>query len=263
MKKAHLAKDEIRFHGRNSCLAIWHCRPKDVLRIYVHQESQQEFGELLSEASANRKTIQIVADRDLERLTDTTHHQGICLVAKEKKILSSPDLIRELRDQRQMILYLDGVGNPHNMGAIIRSAAHFGVRYVCVPKASLPRISPSAHRTSEGSAEFISIVHVSDPSHFFHSLKKRDFRVYGLDVVDSATALYGTRLNEKTLFVLGAEVNGISDEILELLDLSIKIPGTDLIESLNVSVAAALSMGEFFRQGQEKTVRIVKKPSER
>lgn len=261
--RPHLAKNEIRFHGRNSCFAIWKNRPNDVIRGYVHQDREEEYESLLRETYHARKAFQIVGDRDLEKLTDTTHHQGICIVAKEKKILTEPELIRELRDQRQLILYLDGVGNPHNLGAILRTAAHFGIQHVCLPRNSLPRISPSAHRTSEGAAEFVSVVHVSDPQHFFQSLQKRGFRVYGLDIAESAIPLYGTRLSEKTVFVMGAEVTGISSEILELVDTCIKIPGTDLIESLNVSVAAALSIGEFYRQGQEKSVRFVKKPTER
>lgn len=259
-QSAHLTKGELRFHGKNSCYAIAQQRPKDIIKIYFDKILVDEYSDLITYAKEIRKNINFVDNKDLERLTDTTHHQGICMVAKEKPILQEPDLIKELRNIRQQILYLDGVGNPHNLGAILRTASHFGVSYVCVPQKALPRISPSAHRTSEGAAEFVSVVHVKDPDFFFSALKKRDFKIYGLDIIDSAIPLYGTRLSEKSVFVLGAEVAGISTPIQELLDASIKVPGTGVIESLNVSVAAALAMGEFSRQGLEKNVRIVKKP---
>lgn len=254
--RPHLSKDEIRFHGRNSCLAIWKVRPKDVIRVYVHKDKEREYAHLLSDAARQRKSFHIVGDRDLEKLADTTHHQGICLVAKAKPILKEQDFLKEIRSNRQLIIYLE-IGNPHNLGAILRSAAHFGISHICIPD-SIPRIPPSAHRISEGGAEFVTVIHVKEAPQFLQSMKRKGFQIYGLDLIDSAVPLYGSRFQDKSIFVMGAEVTGISAEVQEVLDASVKIPGSGMIESLNVSVAAALAMGEFFRQGTERNVRIVK-----
>jgi len=260
--RPHLAKGEIRYHGRNACLALFRMRPKDIIRVYVKRELSEQFSELLGFCARQRKSYHLVADSDLERLTDTKHHDGVCVVAKEKRPLRDQDLFREIGGARTLILYLDGVGNPHNLGAILRTAAHFGLRYVAGPAEELPRVSPAANRTSEGGAEHVSLVRVDEPEKFFDRLRKSGFQIYAFDPGEKAVPIYETRIAEKAVFVLGAEVSGISRLMRTLADAVIKIPGTGVIESLNVSVAAALAMAEFQRQGAQRSVRIVKRPTE-
>lgn len=257
--RPHLAKDELRYHGKNACLALAKMRPKDMIRVYVKKEISDRFAELLAFCAARRVSYHLVSDGDLERLTDTKHHDGICIVAKEKKTLSDEDFFRELQGSRQLVLFLDGVGNPHNLGAILRTASHFGVRYVAGDAEELPRISPSANRTSEGGAEHISLVRTKDPERFFDRLKRMGFRVYAFDPAENSPSLFDTRLAQNAVFVMGAEVTGLSGLVKELADSRLRIPGSGAVESLNVSVAAALAMAEFRRQGAEAPVRIVKK----
>lgn len=257
--RPHLAKDEIRYHGSNACLALWNMRPKDIIRVYVLRERSADFSGLLDFCAKQRKSYHLVEEDDLERLTDTVHHDGICVVAKERPTLRDQDLIRDLRDTRTLILYLDGVGNPHNLGAILRTAAHFGVRYVAGPADTLPRISPSANRTSEGGAEHVTLVRVADPERFLGKLKEMGFHSYAFDLDEKAVSLFDSRLAEKAVFIMGAEVTGVTDRMAALADLTVKIPGTGAVESLNVSVACALAMAEFQRQGNQRSVRIVKK----
>lgn len=257
--RPHLAKDELRYHGENACRALWAYRPKDVIRLYVLKERSADFADLLDSCARQRKRYHLVSEGDLERLTDTKHHEGICLVAKEKRSLRETDLFAELGSGRTLILYLDGVGNPHNLGAILRTAAHFGIRYVAGPTEALPRISASANRTSEGGAEHVSLVRVDDPARFFQRLKRGGFQAYAFDPGEKAISLFDARISERAIFIMGAEVTGVSDAIHTLADVTVRIPGSGVIESLNVSVAAALAMAEFHRQGNTRSVRIVKK----
>lgn len=258
--RPHLAKDELRYHGDNACLALWQSRPKDVVRVYILKERSDYFAELLEWCSKNRRSYHLVGESDLERLTDTKHHEGICLVAKEKPSLSGQEFLRQVGSGRSLLLYLDGVGNPHNLGAILRTAAHFGVKYVAGPSEQLPRISAAANRTSEGGAEHVALVRVDDPPRFLQRLKEIGFQVYAFDPDEKAASLFEARLGDRAVFILGAEVTGVSEEMFSLADLTLKIPGTGVIESLNVSVASALAMAEFQRQGQRPSVRIVKSP---
>jgi TrmH RNA methyltransferase len=234
-------------------------RPKDVIRVYVKKDRAEDFAILLEWCAKHKKSYHLVSEADLERLTDTKHHDGICMVAKERRPLREGDLFRELGGGRNLVLFLDGVGNPHNLGAILRTAAHFGVKYVAGAADELPRISPSANRTSEGGAEHVSLVRVEDTERFFDRLKSMGFQIYGFDPGEKAVPLFDTRLAEKAVFVMGAEVSGLSGLVRELSDVRVKIPGTGVIESLNVSVAAALAMAEFQRQAAPgRSVRIVK-----
>jgi TrmH RNA methyltransferase len=231
-----------------------------VIRVYVLKERADDFAVLLEWCAKHKKAYHLVSEGELERLTDTKHHDGICMVAKERRPMRDNDLFRELGGGRNLILFLDGVGNPHNLGAILRTAAHFGVKFVAGAADELPRISPAANRVSEGGAEHVSLVRVEDTERFFDRLKSMGFQIYGFDPGEKALPLFETRLSEKAVFVMGADVSGLSGLIKELSDAQVKIPGTGVIESLNVSVAAALAMAEFQRQAMSRgSVRIVKK----
>jgi len=234
-------------------------RPAEIIRVYVLKDKADDFSALIDFCAKNRKSYHLVGEGDLERLTDTKHHDGICMVAKERPTLRGNEFLREISGGRTLVLYLDGVGNPHNLGAILRTAAHFGIRYVAGPAQSLPRISPSANRTSEGGAEHVTLVRVEDPERFFLQLKDKGFQAYAFDLDETAVSLFETRMAERAVFILGAEVTGVTDSLRRLADVTVKIPGTGAVESLNVSVASALAMAEFQRQGTQKTVRIVKK----
>jgi TrmH RNA methyltransferase len=257
--RPHLADDEMRYLGANSCLAVWKFRPKDLIRVYIQKDLSDKYAALLEFCAKNKKSYHLVSVGELEKLTDSKHHEGICVVAKEKRTLRENDFFRLLDGSRQLILYLDGVGNPHNLGAILRTAAHFGVNFVCGERAELPRISPAAHRTSEGGAEHASLVLVEEPERFFDRLKGLGFQVYAFDPNAQANSLFESRIAERAVFVMGAEGSGVSGLIHALADAKLKITGTGAVESLNVSVAAALAMAEFHRQGKQGSVRIVKK----
>jgi RNA methyltransferase, TrmH family len=257
--RPHLGDDEMRYLGKNSCISVWKKRPKDLIRVYIAKDLSDEYSELLEFCAKHKKSYHLVNYHELEKLTDSKHHEGICVVAKEKRPLREVELFRELDGNRNLILYLDGVGNPHNLGAILRTAAHFGVSFICGEKEEMPRISPAAHRTSEGGAESTNLVLVEDTERFFDRLKGMGFQVYAFDPKSDASSLFETRISERSVFVMGAEVSGVSGLLHAIADAKLKIPGTGAVESLNVSVAAALAMAEFQRQSKQGTVRIVKK----
>lgn len=259
--RPHLSKDELRYHGRNACLALLQARGSDIIRAYVREDLAESFAPLLEFCAQSRRAYHLVDAGDLERLTDSVHHEGVCVVARARQPLAEKDFFRELASGRSLVLYTDGVGNPHNLGAILRTAAHFGFKYVAGPEEALPRLSPALCRVAEGAAELVSLVPVEEPESFLDRLKGQGYQVYAFDNKPGAISLYDLRLSEKAVFVVGAEVEGVSNLLRANADVTAKIPGSGSIESLNVSVAAALAMAEFYRQGNVRTVRIVKSPS--
>ncbi|MCO5143082.1 MAG: RNA methyltransferase [Oligoflexia bacterium] len=258
-QRPHLAKDEQKYSGTNACIALFKNRPDDIVRAYIHKDLQEKYSELIIFCAKKRKSYHIVTDKDLEKLTESTHHQGICLVAQKKLHLSQRRFFSSLSNSQNLILYLDGVTNPHNFGAIIRSAAHFGVDYVIGDETNFPTISASAYRTSEGAYENVKTVALDDPDKAISQLKKLGFIVYGLDVDKEAKSIFDTRLSQRSVFVLGSETIGLSSAMGRILDTKLHIPGSGHIESLNVSVSAAVTMAEFCRQQNTRAQKLAGK----
>ncbi|MGZ3651785.1 MAG: TrmH family RNA methyltransferase [Bdellovibrionota bacterium] len=258
-ERPHLGENELRYHGKNACLGLWKSRPDDIVRVYVLREKAAEFAPLIEYCAKNHKSYHLVGEDDLERLSDSTHAQGICMIARAKRFFGEEAFFRELGAHRTLVLYLDGVANPHNLGAIIRTAAHFGVKFVCVPKDEISKISPALYRTAEGGAELVNVVRIEDAEKFLDRLRSQGFQLYAFEAGPKSMSLFDTRLNEKSVFVFGAEVDGLSGLVRSVVESKVQIPGTGGVESLNVSVAAAVAMAEFEKQGITRTVRIVKK----
>jgi tRNA G18 (ribose-2'-O)-methylase SpoU len=143
------------------------------------------------------------------------------------------------------VLALDGVANPHNLGAILRSAAHFGISAIMSRQAAGLQ-SGAALRVAEGGAEAVKLI---ESEHFIEDLEQLKRAGYQLATSSShgGESIYAKPLAKKTVIILGEEASGVSKAIMRLADRAIQIPGTQAVESLNVSVAAALMMGEWFR----------------
>jgi TrmH RNA methyltransferase len=242
------SRKELKYYGVAACLALWQKRPDDVIRIYVTEETLKSFSALLKWAAATRRAYHIVSNDDLERLTESIHHQGICLLALEPESISFMQCKQEISQQRDAVLigYLDGVENPHNLGAIVRTCAHFGINYLLGEAGKLPKLSPSACRVAEGGAEHVKLVAVNDSVRTIAELKKLGFVV--LTTAADGESVYAKPLPKRTLLVMGAEQTGVSAAMLKQADATIKIPGSGQVESLNVSVAFAILAAEFIRQ---------------
>ena len=242
-------RKEIKYYGVNACLALWRKRPQDIIRIYVLQDLIKPFGDVLKWAAAARKAYHVVEPVDLERLTESVHHQGVCVLAYEHTRLTFAELQRVLSDQQPApwLIYLDGVENPHNFGAIIRSAAHFGAGYVLGDGARLPTLSPSACRIAEGGAEHIPVVTLDNPLAQLRTLKQLGYTLVAADV-RTGTPIYKHAFTRKTVLVVGAEEVGVSTPLRKLADVVVTIPGSKDVESLNVSVAFGVLASELYRQ---------------
>jgi TrmH RNA methyltransferase len=241
-------RKELKYHGANACLALWRERPEDIIRVYVEQARLPEFSELLKWVASQRKAYHLVERDDLERLTETVHHGGICVLAREREEYGFAKMRQRLRDEkgRVLLLYLDGVENPHNLGAILRACAHFGVRFVLGAAGRLPRVSASACRVAEGGAEVVDIVYLPRPLADLRLLQQDGFTLVGTTVA-RGRSVYDYLFPPRTILVLGSEEHGMSPQLRELTDATLRIPGTGTVESLNVASACAVFASEFFR----------------
>lgn len=245
-KKSFKEEKELKYYGIQACLFLFKYRSKDIVRVYLKKDLLPVFKPMLKWCADNKKAYHIVENMDLDRLTDSVHHEGVCVLAKERKIFSENDLLKTL-DDIKCILYLDGIENPHNLGSIIRTAAHFGVKYIIADKNKIASLSPSSYRVAKGGAELVDIVLLQDPEATLQKLKTRGFFLVGT-TSHKGKSLFQFSFPEKTVLVMGSESKGISKKIFSCLQEKIQIPGTCRIESLNVSVATSICLSEYFKQ---------------
>jgi len=149
--------------------------------------------------------------------------------------------------QPACLLLLDGVGNPHNFGAVLRSAAHFGVAGVLLPKDSTLTLSGAACRVAEGGAEAVPVVSLDDTPQATQALLGAGFAL-AATLPRAAQSLYATALPARTVFVLGAEREGMQHGLVERSTLRLNIPGTGKVESLNIANAVGVLLSEHWRQ---------------
>jgi TrmH RNA methyltransferase len=243
---AHARRDvELRLHGVNACLAAFAHRPQDLRKVWLTESNIPAFKRALAWCVRQRIGYRVVEADEIEKLTASSHHEGVCfaLLRSESPMLDTA-LAALDPNAPALLLWLQGVGNPHNLGAILRSAAHFGVHAVLLADATA--LSAAAYRVSEGGAEAVQCVRMGNADADQARLHRAGFKL-AATTVRGGESLYAAALPKRLVLVLGAESTGLPQSLLDSADLRLRIPGTGAVESLNVSVASALLMGEWAR----------------
>ena len=240
--------DEMRVYGLNACLAVFQRRPDDVRKVYLVEARLAALKAVLAWCVQQRIGYRVVAAEDLDKLTQSQHHEGVCFEVRRRPFLSLSTLLRRLPPPKPALLvWLDGVGNPHNFGAVLRSAANFGVHGLIIARDSALGLSGAALRVAEGGAEAVPIAQTAPGEDVFGALRNAELRV-AATVPRAGESLYAARLPDRIVFVLGAEGGGLPQALIDRADLHLTIPGTGVVESLNVAASAALLFGEYYRQ---------------
>lgn len=236
---------ESKVYGRHASLKIFEKRPEDIVRAYITQEGVFEFKALMKYLADNKVAYHVVEKEEIDSITKATHHENICLVVKTKK---QPEL-KELLEKKgiSMILCLEEVENPHNLGAIMRSAAHFGVSGILYQAKVPVANSAAAIRTAEGGAETVPAIQITDWAHVLDLGKRSGFYTFATSS-HRGENLFETEFPEKVMLFMGAEREGLSDKMLKKMNHLLSIPGTGEVESLNVSNATTAILTEWYRQ---------------
>lgn len=242
---------ETRIYGRNACLAAFARRPQDLRKVYLTEARIGEFKPVLAWCVKHRLGYRVVENDDLDRLTEAQHHEGVCFEMRRHAPLSVAELARACpREQSALLVWLDGVGNPHNVGAILRSAANFGVRGLILP-AGAPALPGAALRVAEGGAESVPLAQAQAREDVAAVLHEAGFTI-AATVPRGGIELYKSKLPARLALVLGAEGEGMSKALIAEADARFTVPGTGAVESLNVSASAAVLFAEFWRQHSVK-----------
>jgi RNA methyltransferase, TrmH family len=239
-------ESELRLHGLNACLVAFARRPQDLRKVYLTEARLGTLREVLAHCVRQRLGYRVVAEDDLQRLTGSTHHEGVCFEMRPPPVPDLPTLIARKKGQASLLLYLDGVGNPHNLGAVLRSAAHFGVDAVLLPPGSGLALSGAACRVAEGGAEAVPLIRLGDRDTALAQLQAAGYQL-AATLPRDAESLYAAPLPPRLVFVLGAEQSGLSAPLLAACTRRLGIPGSGAVESLNIATAAAVMVAEWRR----------------
>jgi len=191
--------------------------------------------------------VRQVSRDQLERLAGTHSHQGVVAVTSEKQYSDIDSVLDNKRGKHNFLIVLDGVEDPHNLGAIIRTADGAGADGVVIPERRAVGVTGTVLKASAGAAEHLPIARVTNINRTLEDLKERNIWTIGLD--ERAKQSYDEiDYNMDCALVLGAEGSGLHEMVRKKCDFLISIPMEGQVASLNVSVAAGIVMYEVLRQ---------------
>ena len=238
---------ELRIYGKHAVLGLAKNRVEAIRKVYYHRSAQNQLGDLLRWCAANKIGYREVELDDLSRLAATEHHEGVVAdIVRAPKPLLAP-LLESLKGKAFVrLLLLDGVANPHNLGAILRNAAHFDSDAVLMSPGTQTDLSGATYRVAEGGAEAQPLLHLQSFADFA-VIKAAGFTFVAAHT-RQAKSLWQQKLPPRCVIVFGAEGAGVSDALLAHCEMRAAIPGSGKVESLNVAQSVAVFLAEGQRQ---------------
>ena len=230
-----------RICGQNAVAALFARRPGDVNRLYYTDAMKEAAGPLCAQLAQMRRPYRLLPDDEMERAAGTIHHGGMCALTTPREV---PLMEWSTPPKHQLILVLDGIGNPHNLGAIARSAAFFGAGALILHEAggqAMP--SDAAHRVAEGALEHLEVFRTRSIRKALLALDPH-YRTIAATLDADGVAPSALPRDRPVALVLGNEERGVSHEALQTCRRRVRIPGHGLggaaVQSLNVAQAAAV-----------------------
>lgn len=197
-------------------------------------------------ATEKKVSISWTPKKTLTEMTDGAVHQGFVLRVSAFAYAELDDVLQQANSEdNPLILVLDGLTDPHNLGSILRTADATNVTGVIIPKHRSVGVTPVVTKTATGAAEHVPIVRVTNLSQTLDKLKAQGFWVFGTDMAGTPSTKWNTK--GKLALIIGNEGKGISTNIKKQVDEMITIPMSGHVQSLNASVAAAILMYEVYR----------------
>ena len=239
-------------HGFHAVTARLRQNARGVHEIYLDAARDDARARQLNKLAAERNVRVIAVDAArLDGLTSHARHQGVAArVAPAPQPADLDDLLDRL-DEPALLLVLDGVQDPHNLGACLRVADAFGVHAVIAPKDRAVGITPPVSKVACGAAETVPYMVVTNLARTLRELKERAIWILGTDQ-NAAKDIFGGRIEGALAWVLGAEGEGMRRLTREHCDELMRIPMLGSVESLNVSVASGICLAETRRRRQRE-----------
>ncbi len=240
--------NENAIEGRNAVIEAFRAG-KTIDRLYVQDGLKDgPVQTIVREARKHDTRIDFVSRERLNEMSGTGHHQGVIAIAASYSYASVEDILERAREKGEppFIILLDGIEDPHNLGAIIRTANQAGAHGVIIPKNRAVGLTASVARTSAGALNYTPVAKVTNLVRTMEELKKEGLWFVCADM--GGQLMYDLDLTGPVGLVIGNEGNGVSELVRKSCDLTASIPMKGEIDSLNASVAAGVLAYEIVRQ---------------
>ena len=245
-----MAQQEL-IYGLHAMTAVIDREPERLIELFVLKGREDErLAYIINEAKRHDIGIQFCQRKTLDDKCNGEQHQGVVARAKPGKVLDEHDLDNILKNQSSpFLLVLDGVTDPHNLGACLRTADAAGVHAVIVPKDKSATLSPIVRKVACGAAESIPLIQVTNLSRTLKAMQDAGVWIVGT-AGEAEQSIYACKLIGPVALVMGAEDKGMRRLTRENCDELIKLPMAGSVSSLNVSVATGVCLYEMVRQRQ-------------
>lgn len=242
---------ELKICGLESVRARFRRDSASIRRLYFDLPTSRKVGIMTKALAASRRIYRCVEPSELERVAGTVHHGGIVAVVDQPPLLPvTPADAPAWMRHKTPVLILDRIGNAHNLGALARTAAFFGVQRLLIrddPASARP--NDAAYRVAEGGFEHLTVYLASDLPAFLAAWRKEGATIIGASTQGAALKLQPSAVPPTaTALVLGNEEHGLSQEVAAACTRLVTIPGANQMDSLNVSAAGAVLLWSLFGQ---------------
>lgn len=245
--------DEFKIEGRNAVTELLKS-DKTVNKLMIQKgERQGSINEIIKLAKNKKIIITEVDKNKLDQLSETKHHQGVIAFVSpiEYKELDDIFELAKERNEAPFILIADEIEDPHNLGALIRSAECAGCHGVIIPKRRAVAVTEVVAKTSAGATEYVPIVRVNNINETIRELKDRGVWIVGTDGSAKVT-YYDQDMTGSIAIIIGSEGRGMNKLTMENCDFLVKIPMMGKITSLNASVSGGIVLFEALKQRLKK-----------
>ncbi|MBU5626177.1 23S rRNA (guanosine(2251)-2'-O)-methyltransferase RlmB [Oscillibacter sp. MSJ-2] len=249
MEKNSFAEADGIIEGRNAVIEALRAGER-IDKIYLQKgETDKTLGHIASTARAAGVVVVEADRRKLDAMSRTHAHQGVIALAAVREYVAVEEILRiaEERGEAPLLVVCDEISDPHNLGAIIRTAECAGAHGVIIPKRRSAGLTAVVGKTSAGAVAHMAVSRVPNIPSLLKDLKKQGIWIFGT-AAEGGTALYDADLKGPAAVVIGSEGDGMSRLVVENCDFLVSIPMRGKISSLNASAAAAILLYEAVRQ---------------
>ena len=241
---------ETRICGLAAVRARFRRDASSIVRLYFDAPTSRKVGVMCRALAAARRVYRCVEPAELGKIADSVHHGGIvAIVEEDAPRVPAPGDVASWARRRENMVVLDRIGNAHNLGAIARTAAYFGVpRIVIAGDPASARPGAAAYRVAEGGLDSLETWSAPEIAPFLRSLSAAGYDVVGAASRGGARGLSGAKAAGPWALVLGNEESGLAPAVEAACTRLVTIPGGGKVESLNVSAAAAVLIHELGRR---------------
>ena len=233
-------KDLNLIYGKNPVIEA--IRAKKALKVFAVNSFNDQ--KILSLIKDNHLTIVSISPNEMDKMCDGGVHQGIAAELKPYQTVSLEEIIAKAKKkEKKIIVMLDGIEDPHNLGAILRSADVFEASGIILPKHNSVSLNATVAKTSAGAINYVPVAVVNNLNQAIKTLKEEGYWIVSTD--GSATISYSSiKYDFPVVVVIGSEGKGVSSLVLKNSDYIVKIPQFGHVNSLNASVAAGILLAE-------------------